>query len=239
METIFMAEAVENHQLKPMRIWKHMVDSVHKISKDSCHYMTALQHHAGHFDGWELEDIDAWMNRLETLLNNLLNALKNIPVDTPYGEDWKFTALSWKTEHAKNHSMTWLSIKLLMEDEIMARRDEVSANAAASGRPVKKPKVAGPVGMALIATELSAAVAGITALSAQFQDHDKPQVRTRAGKEREDRAAEARKNTKSNSVPGTLLKSSLKTTSNSRPTTPNRDNRADENTGNLLNQNGD
>eukprot|EP00961_Rhodomonas_salina_P274551 3709345-Rhodomonas_salina.1 len=104
--------------------------------------MTALQHHAGHFDGWELEDIDAWMKRLETLsqdlllsghtkvitddciVNNLLNVLKNIPVDAPYSEDWKFAALSWKTEHAKNHSMTWLCIKSLMEDEIMARRDE-------------------------------------------------------------------------------------------------------------------
>eukprot|EP00961_Rhodomonas_salina_P065421 879774-Rhodomonas_salina.1 len=58
METIFMAEAVENHQLKPMRIWERMVDSVHNIGKDRSHYMTALQHHAGHFEGWELEDID-------------------------------------------------------------------------------------------------------------------------------------------------------------------------------------
>eukprot|EP00961_Rhodomonas_salina_P261630 3536064-Rhodomonas_salina.1 len=127
-----------------MLIWKRMVDSVHKISKDhDCsHYMTALQHHAGHFNGWELEDIDVWMKRLEMLcqdlllsghteaiaddciVNNLLNTLKNIPVDAPYSEDWKFASLSWKTEHAKNHSMTWLGIKSLMEDEIMARRDE-------------------------------------------------------------------------------------------------------------------
>eukprot|EP00961_Rhodomonas_salina_P006628 90066-Rhodomonas_salina.1 len=135
--------------------------------------------------------------------------------------------------------MTWLGIKSLMEDEIMARRNEVSATAAASGRPTKKPKVAGRVGMALVATELSAAVAGITALPEQFQDCNKPQVRTRAGKECEDRAAEACKNAKSNSVPGTPHKSSLQTTTNSRPTTPNRDNRADENTGNLLNQKGD
>eukprot|EP00961_Rhodomonas_salina_P219667 2969074-Rhodomonas_salina.1 len=62
--------------------------------------------------------------------------------------------------------------------------------------------------MALVATELSAAVAGITALSAQFSD--KQQVRTRATKERDDRAAEARKNANSNSTPGTPRKSSLK-----------------------------
>eukprot|EP00961_Rhodomonas_salina_P303619 3941297-Rhodomonas_salina.1 len=243
METmIFMAKAVENHLLELMLIWKCVVDSVHKISKDLCLYMTALQHHTGHFNCWELEGIDTWMKRLEMLLqdlllsghtkaiaddcivNNLLNALKNIPVDAPYGEDWKFTALSWKTEHAKNQSMTWLGIKSLMVDEIMARRDEVSTNTAASGRPSKKPKVAGPIGMALIATELSAAVTCITALSEQFQDHDKQQVRTRAGKECEDCTAEACKNAKSNLVPGTPSKSSLKTNSNSRPTTPNSDN---------------
>eukprot|EP00961_Rhodomonas_salina_P283547 3832284-Rhodomonas_salina.1 len=62
--------------------------------------------------------------------------------------------------------MTWLIIKSLMEAEIMKHSDEAETAAAASGRPLKKPKVAGPVGMALVATELSAAVAGITALSA-------------------------------------------------------------------------
>eukprot|EP00961_Rhodomonas_salina_P298143 3937829-Rhodomonas_salina.2 len=72
METIFMAGAVENHPLKPMRIWTRMVDSVHKIGKDRGHYMTALQHHAGHFNCWELEDIDVWMKRLETLRQDLL-----------------------------------------------------------------------------------------------------------------------------------------------------------------------
>eukprot|EP00961_Rhodomonas_salina_P018119 243634-Rhodomonas_salina.1 len=82
-----------------MRIWKRMVDSVHKISKDRCQYMTALQRHSGNFTGWELEDINAWMKRMETLrqdllhsghtkdiaddciVNNLLNALKSIPTD--------------------------------------------------------------------------------------------------------------------------------------------------------------
>eukprot|EP00961_Rhodomonas_salina_P242546 3276307-Rhodomonas_salina.1 len=61
--------------------------------------MTALQRHASNFTGWELEEIDAWMKRLETLrqdllrschtediaddciVNNLLNALKSIPTD--------------------------------------------------------------------------------------------------------------------------------------------------------------
>eukprot|EP00961_Rhodomonas_salina_P281620 3804966-Rhodomonas_salina.1 len=128
METIFTTEAKDNHPLKPMRIWKRMVDSVHKISKDCCQYMTALQRHTCNFTGWELEEIDSWMKRMEKLcqdllrsshteditddciVNNLLNALKSILTDVPHSEEWKFTALSWKTEQTKNHSMTWLII---------------------------------------------------------------------------------------------------------------------------------
>eukprot|EP00961_Rhodomonas_salina_P116339 1565673-Rhodomonas_salina.1 len=123
MEMIFTTEAKDNHLLKPMSIWKRMVDSVHKISKDHSQYMTALQRHASNFTGWELEDINTWMKRMEMLcqdllrschtediaddciVNLLLNTLKSIPTDVPHGEEWKFAALSWKTEQTKNHSM--------------------------------------------------------------------------------------------------------------------------------------
>eukprot|EP00961_Rhodomonas_salina_P051378 689397-Rhodomonas_salina.1 len=61
-----------------------------------------------------------------------------------------------------------------MEAEIMSYRDDDSKD---SGRARKKPKVNGPVGMALLALQLGSAVEGMTALSAQF-NNDKPHVRT-------------------------------------------------------------
>ena len=71
-ESIFTTESLDKHQLKPLRVWKRMKDSVHKVAKDRGSYMTSLQHHAGIINSWELDDVDAWIKRTEILRQDLL-----------------------------------------------------------------------------------------------------------------------------------------------------------------------
>eukprot|EP00961_Rhodomonas_salina_P194098 2620475-Rhodomonas_salina.1 len=148
--------------------------------------MQSLQLHAGHFDSWELDDMDASLKLCEILrqdllragyaediaddciVGNLLTALKGIPDDAPHAVKWKFSAMTWKTDHSKNHNYMWLVLKGLMQAEIMTYRDEEAKESVSSGRPQKKAKVNWPISMALVAQELSTAVEGITALSARF-----------------------------------------------------------------------
>eukprot|EP00961_Rhodomonas_salina_P134359 1807321-Rhodomonas_salina.1 len=71
----------------------------------------------------------------------------------------------------------------MMQAEILAfAREDNAGGVDNSTRPSKRAKTHVPVGMALVVQQLSTAVDGITALSAQFQD--KPHVRTRADKAR-------------------------------------------------------
>eukprot|EP00961_Rhodomonas_salina_P239665 3237420-Rhodomonas_salina.1 len=191
-ESIFTTESLDKHPLKPLSVWKRMKDSVHKVAKDHCSYMTSLQHHAGIIDSWELDDVDVWIKLTEILrqdllrigytesiandciVGNLLNVLKSVPNGVPHCDEWKFAGMSWKTEQAKNPSTMWLILKSLMEAEIMSYCNDDSKD---SGCAHKKPKVNGPISMALLALQLGSVVEGMTALSAQF-NNDKPHVRT-------------------------------------------------------------
>eukprot|EP00961_Rhodomonas_salina_P107109 1442118-Rhodomonas_salina.1 len=110
MESIFTSEAVAKHPLKPLLIWKRMADSVNRIAKDSGSYMQLVQHHASTFNGWELDDINAWIKHMEILrqdllrsghteaiaddciVGNLLTALKSIPNGVPHADEWRFAA---------------------------------------------------------------------------------------------------------------------------------------------------
>eukprot|EP00961_Rhodomonas_salina_P068428 918581-Rhodomonas_salina.1 len=70
-----------------------------------------------------------------------------------------------------------------MQAEILAFAREDNAGGVDNLTfPSKCAKTHVPVGMALVAQQLSTAVDGITALSAAAQFQDKPQVRTRTDK---------------------------------------------------------
>eukprot|EP00961_Rhodomonas_salina_P282485 3817313-Rhodomonas_salina.1 len=78
----------------------------------------------------------------------------------------------------------------MMQDSILVVREEDnSGRSDLSSRPSKLAKANVPVGMALVAQQLATAVDGITALSAQFHDNGKPEVRTRADKAHAEREA--------------------------------------------------
>eukprot|EP00961_Rhodomonas_salina_P080034 1075958-Rhodomonas_salina.1 len=251
-ESIFTTESLDKHPLKPLCVWKRMKDSVHKVAKDRCSYMTSLQHHAGFIESWELDDVDAWIKSTEILrqdllrvgytesitddciVGNLLNALKSVPNCVQHCDEWKFPGMSWKIEQAKNHSTTWLILKSLtrMEAEIVSYCDDDSKD---SGRARKKPKVKGPISMALLASQLGSSVEGMTALSAQF-NNDKPHVRTRADKAHNDcQQSDAHENSKTNTQFGSPKRSSMKPgtsgTTPKTPGTPRDSERAPENSG--------
>eukprot|EP00961_Rhodomonas_salina_P210267 2839046-Rhodomonas_salina.1 len=128
MQSIFTEEALHKHPLKAMRVWKRMSDSVFKVlPKDSgeCMVNLNLQKHAMHIPAWELSDLDAYVKHMEVrqdllhaghtelitcdcIVANLLKSLTVIPSDAPHWEDWKFAALTWKADHAKNSNLMWL-----------------------------------------------------------------------------------------------------------------------------------
>eukprot|EP00961_Rhodomonas_salina_P116718 1570806-Rhodomonas_salina.1 len=86
----------------------------------------------------------------------------------------------------------------MMQAEILAfAREDNACGVDNSTLPSKRAKTHVPVGMALVAQQLSTAVDCITALSAQFQD--KPQVCTSADKARFEREQDkSRDNAKQN-----------------------------------------
>eukprot|EP00961_Rhodomonas_salina_P217478 2938824-Rhodomonas_salina.1 len=195
-----------------------MSSRFHQISqKDSgaCQCMTAVQMHSSHIGAWELDDLEDWIKKMEILrqdlihsghteaiaddciISNLLHTLIEVPSGSAHSEHWKFAARTWKADHSKNHYATWLILKTSMLDEIKELRAyEVKHSAA---RPSKRAKEHVPTGMALVATELNTAVAGLTALSAQLQERaaSAPPIRTRAGKAREE-CNKSRENTREN-----------------------------------------
>eukprot|EP00961_Rhodomonas_salina_P296335 3936255-Rhodomonas_salina.2 len=64
MEIIFVREQRECHPLKPMRIWKRMSDSFHKVAaRDRGSLMTDLQSHAMTIQSWELDDLTDWIEK--------------------------------------------------------------------------------------------------------------------------------------------------------------------------------
>eukprot|EP00961_Rhodomonas_salina_P015734 211260-Rhodomonas_salina.1 len=73
MKAIFTEEALHKHPLKAMRVWKRMSNSVFKILlKDRGDYLSNLQTHARYIDVWELDDLDAYLKRMEVLRQDLL-----------------------------------------------------------------------------------------------------------------------------------------------------------------------
>eukprot|EP00961_Rhodomonas_salina_P164862 2221536-Rhodomonas_salina.1 len=194
METIFVCEQRERHPLKPMRIWKRMSDSFHKVAaRDSCSLMTDLQSHAMTIPSWELDDLTDWIKKTESLRQdylksastaddcivcNLLDTLVAVPSSAPFHEDWKFTTRTWKSEHDNCAALTWLVIKSCMQKDVRSFLCKRSRDEAKAGS-LKKPKVSTPAGMALVATkQLTAAAKSLSAVAEKLQ-HCDPPVRTR------------------------------------------------------------
>lgn len=155
--------------------------------------------------------------------------------------EWKFSVVTWKTDHTKTHTYMWLILKGLMEAEIMTYCNGYTKDTASLGHPLKKAKANGPIGMELVAQEFSRAVKGIT--SVQFAEA--PPVRTHSDKQLIDHLTQqAKENAKANTQFGRLKKRSFKNGGGewkSASNTPNTQHDCDskpENSGEFSNQAG-
>jgi len=205
METIFVQEQRIKHPLKPMRVWKRMLDSFFKVqSKDRGQYMLDVQNHASRITSWELEDLSDWIASMEEyrqdllkaggtddladdcIVNNLLETLVAIPASAPHFEDWKFDSRTWKSEHDSGASLSWLALKARMQKNIVTFTRRESRDDQ-NTRSSKKPKTAIPAGMALFASEICEIGSSVKALSAAVSKlNEKPPVRTRFQKKQQE-----------------------------------------------------
>ena len=74
-ETMFVIEHQASHPLKAMRIWQRMSESIHKVMlKDRGEYMVDVQEHARCIPSWELDDLTAWIHRMEDAHQDLIKS---------------------------------------------------------------------------------------------------------------------------------------------------------------------
>ena len=205
METCFTIEQREMHPLRSLRTWKRMSRSFHEIrTKDRGQCMTDLQKHASNITNWELDALTQWIADTESLrqdllksghseqvaddciVDNMLDALTNIPTNAPFHKDWDHDSWKWKADHEENGTATWLSLKSRMEGRIKTFSRKQRRADMSSDRPAKKTRVETPAGMALLATEsLATAAKSLAAVANQLENKPDPgkpapQTRTRA-----------------------------------------------------------
>mmetsp|Transcript_54986 Transcript_54986/g.112326 ORF Transcript_54986/g.112326 Transcript_54986/m.112326 type:complete len:407 (-) Transcript_54986:130-1350(-) len=202
METIFIEEQREKHPLKPMRIWKRMSDSFHKVlAKDRGTYMKVVQNHAGCIPSWELDYLVDWIRKMEELRQdllksghtsavaddcivlNLLDTIVEMPTEAPHREEWIYDARAWKSAHEEHSSQTWLILKSKMQTKIRKLQTKEARDESIPARSGKRAKVTTPAGMALQATERLAKAAETFAAAATQQNNQQNsktlRVRTR------------------------------------------------------------